>query len=376
MAWAEDAMTMEINAARTARGLKPLAVRKELIAAAREHALDMSTHNGMVHIGSDGSDGGARIAKAGYDWTPGQWGEIVGWGFGGNVASMVNWWLSSPGHAPYLLAENVDDIGVGYVAAPGSLWGHYWTVDFGRTAAAPEPPPPFPEGPMPYHSYAPVVGASDAHAPTNVVTAAIDLLRFKVADADCWRVVRHPSGAQEDVQDLELGDGMFVRRKGNNGEWHRYDTGYFSLIHDTSPAVGTGGVERVYTLYKDGVPGAPKSRRFQVLGQEWVEDGLHRVQFRAKRGCGLLAENSGMAQNRSVITRYERGYTFNRYGQVLTFDEVVWEKTGVELQIYGRKDGRGCGWIGWSAPWGESEPVEIHWDRGRLAAEPNRWCGF
>jgi hypothetical protein len=206
--------------------------------------------------------------------------------------------------------------------------------------------------------------------------AMIDLLRFKVADPDCWRVVRHPEGNQEDIQDMDLGGGLFVRRKNSLGEWYRYDDQFFYLVHDTSPAPGTEGIERVYTLYKDGKPGAPKSKRYQAVGEEWHEAGLHKVVFRAKDNCRPLGENSGDAQNHSTITRHERNYTFNRYGQALTFDEVIWEKTGVEMQIYGRKDGRACGWIGWDAPWGSSEPVEIHWNRGRATQEPSRICGF
>ncbi len=104
--------------------------------------------------------------------------------------------------------------------------------------------------------------------------------------------------------------------------------------------------------------------------------GLEAVVFRARDDCRPLGENSGQAQNHSTVTRHERNYTFNRYGQELTFDEVIWEKTGVETQIYGRKDGKSCGWIGWDAPWGSCEPVEIHWNRGRMSREPNRMCGF
>lgn len=204
----------------------------------------------------------------------------------------------------------------------------------------------------------------------------IDLRQFKPAHPDCWRVVRNPQGQQEDVQDMQLGNGLFVRRKNSLGEWHRYDNTYFYLVHDTSPAPGSEGVERVYTLYKDGAAGAPKSAIQQVVGEKWFEIGLHHVQFRAKDNCRDLAENSGSAQNSSKIVRYERNYTFNGYGQNLTFDEVIWEQTGQETQIYGRKDGKSCGWIGWAAPWGSSEPVEIHWDRGRLTEEPDRFCNW
>lgn len=205
---------------------------------------------------------------------------------------------------------------------------------------------------------------------------AIDLLRFKVADPDCWRVVRNPEGQQEDVQDMALGEGRFVRRKNDLGEWHSYDGEFFYLLHDTSPAPGAEGIERVYTLQKGGRSGAPKSKRFQKVGEVWRETGTHWVQFRAKGDCRPLGENTGAARNESTIVRYARNYTFNSYGQNLTFDEVIWEKTGVETQIYGRMGGRSCGWIGWEAPWGKCEPVEIRWDRGRMTREPERVCGF
>lgn len=347
----KEAQVVEaINVVRQEHGLHPLTPDECLSTAAQGHANDMARNPGMVHTGSDGSLGGDRMRRAGYDWR--QWGEVVGWGFDGNASEMMRWWLNSPDHRDQLLDPDVSDIGVGYVNAPGSEWGHYWTVNFGSEKGAPGPSQPQEPG----------------------MAGAIDLLRFKVADPDCWRVVRHPSGAQEDVQDMGLGGGLFVRRKGSNGEWHRYDEQYFYLIHDTSPDVGTEGIKRVYTLYKDGRPGAPKSRRIQAVGEEWHEAGLHQVQFRARHDCRTLAENSGEAQNHSTLTRHERNYTFNRYGQNLTFDEVLWEQTGVETQIYGRKDGRSCGWIGWSAPWGESEPVAIYWDRHRMTHEPDRVC--
>ncbi|MDE8535510.1 M23 family metallopeptidase, partial [Staphylococcus aureus] len=205
---------------------------------------------------------------------------------------------------------------------------------------------------------------------------AIDLTRFKEADPYCWRVVRLADGRTEDVQDKQLGSGLFVRRKGNNGEWHQRRADGYYLVHDTSPAPDSQGNERVYTLYKNNVAGAQKSRLSQRIGEGWQENGTHYVQFRAKSDCRNLSENSGNASNSSVITRRETNYTFNRYGQNLTFDEVIWEQTGQETQIYGRKNGKSCGWIGWSAPWGECEPVEIHWDRGILTQEPNRWCGW
>lgn len=364
-----------LNDIRRRAGLPPLTENRQLAEAANVHVRDLASGRVNLadsHIGSDGSTVMQRVGRTGYRAAEVR--EMTGWGWQGDATRLVDYWMQSGTHWPIIHNAAVTEGGWSYLYAPGSLWGHYWVVVVARPVGAPTPEPPAPAPPPgDYVVHVPVVAGGRVVPPSGPV---IDLLRFKLADPDCFRVVRHPSGAQEDVQDLELGGGLFVRRKGGNGEWHRYDDQYFYLVHDTSPDVGSEGIERVYTLYKDGVPGAPKSRRYQAVGEQWHEQGLHRLRFRARYGCGDLAENSGDARNTSVITRHERNYTFNRYGQGLTFDEVVWEQTGVETQIYGRKDGRSCGWIGWVAPWGSSEPVEVHWNRGRLAREPERVCGF
>ena len=119
-----------INAARAVRSVPPLRPNSLIDAAALGHAQDMAAHVGLVHIGSDGSNGGQRIRAAGYQWV--QWGEVTGWGWEGDAARMVDWWMQSNEHRPYLLDVRFTDCGVGYVYAPGSQWRHYWTVDFGR----------------------------------------------------------------------------------------------------------------------------------------------------------------------------------------------------------------------------------------------------
>jgi len=90
--------------------------------------------NGFTgHTGSDGSYGGQRMEEARYDWTT--WGEIIGWGFGGDTSSMVNWWMDSPVHRSIILSSSFEDFGAGYARDPTSDWGHYWTVNFGKRAA-------------------------------------------------------------------------------------------------------------------------------------------------------------------------------------------------------------------------------------------------
>lgn len=208
------------------------------------------------------------------------------------------------------------------------------------------------------------------------VAAAVDLRRFIMADPTCWRVVRSPNGGQEDVQDMLLKGGLFVRRKNALAEWWKSDTQFYYLVHDTSPAPDSQGNERVYTLSKNAVAGAPMMPLSLAVNQSWQESGTHNVQFRAKSDCRLLSENSGAAQNAAALVRYEKNFTFNRYGQNLIFDEVIWLKHKTETQIYARKDGKPCGWIGWSAPWGESETVELYWDRPPMMQEPNRFCSW
>ena len=176
----ELAMLQAINAARLERGLHALAANANAAAAARRHAEDMAYHPGLVHIGSDGSDGGARLLQEGYYWAA--WTEAVGWGFGGDVGAMVMWWLASAEHRAIVLSADMVDIGVGYATGLGP-WGSYWCVDFGRrrdgTPPPPEPPPPPPA--RPYTSYAPVVVGG-------TVAAGVDLLDYLRGDGRAYRV--------------------------------------------------------------------------------------------------------------------------------------------------------------------------------------------
>lgn len=131
-------MLERINAARAERGLPPLARAVQLEDAAVRHVVDL-IHNPVLiytdsHAGSDGSNIGDRVRRAGY--RPAAWGEITGWGFNGDGDRMMAWWLNSPVHAAAILSRDVTEAGTAYVYAPGTAWGHYWTVDFGRPIEA------------------------------------------------------------------------------------------------------------------------------------------------------------------------------------------------------------------------------------------------
>lgn len=135
----EHAMLAAINAARVERGVHALVADEVAAAAARRHAVDMAYHPGLVHIGSDGTNGGERLLQEGYYWQA--WLEAVGYGFGGAVGAMVMWWLSSPEHRGIVLSSDMVDIGVGYATGLGP-WGSYWCIDMGRRATPVPPPEP------------------------------------------------------------------------------------------------------------------------------------------------------------------------------------------------------------------------------------------
>src|SRR5690606_24622633 len=68
-----------VNRERAARGLAPLALDDRASAAARAHAADMAAVGRLQHTGTDGSDGGIRLQRAGLVTT--WWGENIGVGF-------------------------------------------------------------------------------------------------------------------------------------------------------------------------------------------------------------------------------------------------------------------------------------------------------
>ncbi|TWV44580.1 CAP domain-containing protein [Streptomyces misionensis] len=112
-----------VNSERAQAGCQPLTLNPKLTAAAQEHSADMAAHQNMSHTGSDGSDPGTRITRAGYGWSA--YGENVAYGYASADEVMAGW-MNSPGHRANILNCGFREIGVG-LAQPGS----YWTQDFG-----------------------------------------------------------------------------------------------------------------------------------------------------------------------------------------------------------------------------------------------------
>jgi len=112
-----------VNSERSKVGCSPVTLNAKLSKAAQDHSKDMASHQNMSHTGSDGSDPGERITRAGYSWSA--YGENVAYGYSTPEQVMAAW-MSSPGHKRNILTCGFKEIGVG-LAQPGS----YWTQDFG-----------------------------------------------------------------------------------------------------------------------------------------------------------------------------------------------------------------------------------------------------
>ncbi|MFD3328428.1 CAP domain-containing protein [Streptomyces sp. NPDC058701] len=112
-----------VNKERAAVGCPVLTLNAKLTKAAQDHSADMAANSNMSHTGSDGSDPGRRITRAGYQWRT--YGENVAYGYS-TAAKVMEGWMNSPGHKRNILDCSYKEIGIG-LAQPG----HYWTQDFG-----------------------------------------------------------------------------------------------------------------------------------------------------------------------------------------------------------------------------------------------------
>ena len=204
----------------------------------------------------------------------------------------------------------------------------------------------------------------------------VNLLGFMRADPDAWRVVRHSSGVQEDFRDYIYPDRQEWAMVKNGAapqalqiaEFWTFDDNFIYLKADTSPDPDSQGTPRLYKVN----PGR-YAKKFMRVG-ETFNDGGHHVQFYAKEDCRMLPENSGYSANNTTFVAFERNYRFNRYNQNIILDEVIILRGNVEMQFFARHQGRSLGRVAWQSPWGDSEIVELYFDRGRLTMPPRRYC--
>ena len=129
----------ELNALRTARGLRPLRVATGLQDAASGHSRAMLSGAFFAHESRDGTPMADRV-RSSYPPRNGAWtvGENLIWASPGlGARQAINAWLGSPGHRSNMLSAGWREVGIGAVRAssPGGPFGRgtvvVVTMDFG-----------------------------------------------------------------------------------------------------------------------------------------------------------------------------------------------------------------------------------------------------
>ena len=106
---------------------QPLTLALALTSAALIHSGDMAARGSLDHRGSDGSNSGERITRAGYLWQAS--GENVAAGQS-DADAVVAAWLTSPGHCATLMGPFFTETGIAFTLAPGRNPPIYWTQVF------------------------------------------------------------------------------------------------------------------------------------------------------------------------------------------------------------------------------------------------------
>jgi uncharacterized protein YkwD len=101
----------------------PLSWSDTLARAAAAHAQDMAQRGQMAHAGSDGSQGGERLLRAGYDWQ--EWAENLGVGTR-SVDLLMRLWAASPKHCENLMQPGLQQMGM--ACAEGRDHRPYWSM--------------------------------------------------------------------------------------------------------------------------------------------------------------------------------------------------------------------------------------------------------
>jgi uncharacterized protein YkwD len=115
------------NARRAENGLGAVSFNAALTNAAQAHSADQAASGTMSHSGTDGSNPGDRIARAGYRAST--WAENVAAGYA-DAAAVMNGWMNSSGHRANILSGNFTQIGIGLAYSANGT--PYWTMDLAR----------------------------------------------------------------------------------------------------------------------------------------------------------------------------------------------------------------------------------------------------
>ncbi len=113
---AQDAHVEEvlahINQVRAEHGVGPVALDAVLTASAQRQLNDMTAHDFLGHIGSDGSKPGQRATDAGYIWRAVGENCLYRWDF--SAAGAVAQWVSSGPHLANMVNPAYVHAGIAY----------------------------------------------------------------------------------------------------------------------------------------------------------------------------------------------------------------------------------------------------------------------
>ncbi|EWH03578.1 CAP domain-containing protein [Halomonas sp. BC04] len=108
---------------------EPLAWSCRLAEAAANHSRDMAENAFFDHADPDGVGVNERVSETGYDWMA--VGENIAAGQS-DVATVLEGWLSSPGHCTNIMRDEFTEMGAAVVEAEGSDYSPYWTQVLAR----------------------------------------------------------------------------------------------------------------------------------------------------------------------------------------------------------------------------------------------------
>lgn len=108
----EDLFLAHVNDERGNVAVQPVVYNDLLTEAAQAHAEDLVENDYFSHIGLDGSTPADRVSETGYEWA---WvAENLFQGSTKEEAAIETWMESTDGHREAMLAEEAQEIGVGF----------------------------------------------------------------------------------------------------------------------------------------------------------------------------------------------------------------------------------------------------------------------
>jgi len=113
----DPATLAAVNAARAENGRPALVYDARLEAAARAHGQDMARNGFFSHTGSDGSDIGDRLRRAGYAFCFGAENLAAGQR---DLTEVMQSWMTSRGHRKNILHRKARAVGLARVT--GDRW--------------------------------------------------------------------------------------------------------------------------------------------------------------------------------------------------------------------------------------------------------------